>query len=81
MVNQNSANQLRLGEYAQVFYIWYGESPIIYQVFYIPGGSVGFLNHQQYGQAGRVIGGITIFFPTAEIRSLVCQLGQWEFKT
>ena len=54
---RNSANQLRLGESAH----------------YLQGGCLGFLNHQQYGEAGRVIGGITIFFPTAKIRSLVCQ--------
>ena len=27
---------------------WYGKSPIIYRVFYIPGGCLAFLNHQQY---------------------------------
>ena len=34
---KNPANQLRLIVY-----------PIIYKVFYIPAGCLGFLNHQQY---------------------------------
>ena len=27
---------------------WYGKCPIIYKALYIPGGCLGFLNHQQY---------------------------------
>ena len=37
MVQKSGKNQLRLVAY-----------PIIYRVFYIPGGCLGFLNHQQF---------------------------------
>ena len=38
MVQKCGVHQLRLVSY-----------PIVYRVLYIPGGCLGFLNHQQYG--------------------------------